>query len=390
MRKISPGVGVFVLSILISVGTISFAQDGLKIRLEPIWMGAYGYDEHVGDVFFYKEEWNSNTLIYTYGIKYDPINLNMKDKLTLKVELNYIKNQWGLSFGGWHFDSDGLKSGRVITSPMESTDTGYIYYENGVRMWDQTIWPLRNDLEDSGFSPVDWYAKNKLGIWTVDLFGIRTLTEKTGSKIDFIFGLKLGSLNNEREEGQYQRSYVYYENLPENFFTDYPDWPTGYDWDNYNSLKSTSKADYEIMLGPLLGFGGKARHKRWGIEGFITQSVLFGDVKFKTFWEDIDNIWYAEEGEPIGQYEYDCGYFPFTKREETALPVTELKLKLLYSLTDNIFLGAGTFLSIWWNTPVAPKFSIPGSWVAGEGTGWRLQKRTLTFKGFIIDLGVHF
>ena len=84
------------------------------------------------------------------------------------------------------------------------------------------------------------------------------------------------------------------------------------------------------------------------------------------------------------------GKFPFSKEEEVALPVTELKLEVVYYITKNISIGGGGFYSIWWNAPVAPKWSVPGDWVVGEGTGWRLQGRTLKFSGLKIVLSICF
>ncbi|GAI17634.1 unnamed protein product [marine sediment metagenome] len=128
------------------------AQDGLSIQIEPLWMDVEGNDEHVGDIFNWKEEWNNVTLTDTYGITYDPINLNlrcmppiMKDKFTLRGEITYRKNQRKFGLSGWWFGTDDSKSGRVTTPPFETTPTGWIYYENGVRMWDHTIWPVWNE-----------------------------------------------------------------------------------------------------------------------------------------------------------------------------------------------------------------------------------------------------
>ena len=382
MKRLSIFVALSVMFTFL-VGSIVQAQDGWEIQLEPMWMDVYGNDEHVGDKFYWKEEWNNVTLTDTYGITYDPINLNMKDKFTLRGEAIYRKNQWGLGLSGWWFGTDDSKSGRVTTPPEETTPTGWIYYENGVRMWDHTIWPVWNDLEPSGMSPVDYHAKNELNVWTADLFSIRALAEKSTSQIDLTFGAKLGSLDNDRNEGQKQRVFIY----------DY--FGTGYHWDNHISLESTSKADYDLMLGPVLGFQGKAKYKRFGIEGFINQSVLFGKVEHTGLWEDVDDIWVVTgpEGdpfEPVEQWEYDYGRFSFSKQEDVALPVTELKLKVAYYITENISVSCGGFYSIWWNAPVSPKYSIPGEWVAGEGSGWRLQKRTLKFSGLMVDLGIRF
>lgn len=378
---------IFMLALLLS----SAAQAEWNLQLEPMWMDVKGNDLHVGDVFKYREDWyyDWESGIYTvrYGITYEPINLDMKDKFTLRGEITYRKNQWDLGLSGWWFNTDASVEGRV-TTPASTWDYDWpylwgTYYENGVRMWDHTIWPLYNELEDSYISPVDYWAKNGLDVLTVDLFGRRTLAEKKDSHIDLTFGGKLGSLNNDREEGQRQRAFVYH------YFG------CGYHFDNRVTLESTSKADYGLMLGPVMGFQGKAKYKSFGIETMANQSLLIGRVEQSGTWTDIDDIWVVcgpigGPFTPVAQYEYLEGRFPFSKEETVAIPVTEVKLKFLVDVVENVSIGVGGFASIWWNAPLAPKWSVPGRWTAGEGTGWRLQKETLIFYGGLASLNISF
>jgi len=352
-----------------------------SIQLEPMWMDVEGNDLHVGDVFKYREELDGSTL--TYGITYEPIKLNMKDKITLRAEIIYRKDQWGLGVSGWWFNIDASQGGSITTPPEVITPTGYIYYESGVRMWDNTILPVLNDLEDSGLSPVTYWAKNELGVWTVDLYGIRTLAEKKDSLINLTFGLKLGSLDSEREEGQKQRAFVY------DFYGG------GFHLDNHITLESASEADYSLMAGPAIGLQGKAKYKSFGIEGLIDQSLLIGRVKQSGTWTDIEDIWVVTGPvggpfTPVSQDAYLEGKFSFSKGETIALPVTEAKLKVLFVRERNASLGIGGFASIWWNAPVAPKWSIPGAWVWDEGTGWRLQEDTLIFYGLMVAYKIRF
>ncbi|MEE9191657.1 MAG: hypothetical protein V3U04_03455, partial [Candidatus Aerophobetes bacterium] len=137
--------------------------------------------EHVGDIVRYTEEYSvdeDGNITDDYGATYEPINLNLKDKSTLRGELIYRRGQWFLGLSGWTFETDASVSGRITTPEMELTDTGYIYYVNSVRMWDHTIVPVVNELEASGISPVDYWAEDKLEVRTYGLFLGRTLAEK--------------------------------------------------------------------------------------------------------------------------------------------------------------------------------------------------------------------
>jgi len=357
----------------------SYAKDGLSLQIEPMWMGVKGLDTKVGDIFRYREEWNSATRTLNYGMSYDSIDANLNGGLTLRTELTYRKGPWGVGLSGWWFNSDGAMRGRVTTP--EGSGSGY--NENGVRMWDHTIVPLTNQLEASGLSPVNFWAKNQLGVWTADFFGLRTLAEKKEFSLDFLFGAKIGALKNEQGMGQNQRAYIYDGFSP------------GFDWDNRVSLSSNAKADSGLMGGPLLGIQGKMKiYKNFHLEALANQSLLFGKAKYSGLFRDTDDIWavhVATNGYyPYNHYMYD-GKFPFSEKEGIALPVTELKLKATYDLFKNISIGFGGFASVWWNAPVAPRWSMPSDWTSGEGTGWRLpDKTTLTFYGATASLTIQF
>ena len=381
------------IAAIFATGSIAYAEDKgeWSIQLEPMWMDVSGNDVHVGDVLKGVVDWyyNGVTGTYTekYGITYEPITLNMKDKLTLRSEITYKKNQWGLGLSGWWFNTDASAGGRVTTPKWTEGTDGINYWgtysKNGVRMWDSSIEPVYNELEDSYSSPVDFWAGNDLGVWTVDLFGIRTLAEKKDSHIDMTFGLKLGSLDNDRNEGQSQRAFMYDAFGP------------GYHYDNHITLESKSKADYGLMIGPAIGLQGKAKYKSLGLEGLINQSLLLGKIKQSGTWTDIDDMWVVTgpAGGPftqVAQYAYLEGKFPFSEEKTVALPVTEVKLKFLIDVAKNVSVGIGGFASMWWDAPLAPKWSVPGDWTMVEGTGWKLQKNTLVFYGGTLALNVMF
>ena len=133
----------------------------------------------------------------------------------------------------------------------------------------------------------------------------------------------------------------------------------------------------------------------YSIEAFINQSVLLGRVKYKGLFRDVDDIWEVTGPvggpfTPVGRYRYLDGKFSFSKSDTVALPVTELKLKATYDIMKNVSIGVGGFFSVWWDAPLAPKFPVPGDWTAGEGTGWRLQKETLTFYGLMAAFNIYF
>ncbi|MCL0106836.1 hypothetical protein M1N63_00175 [Thermodesulfovibrionales bacterium] len=343
-----------------------------------MWMDVYGTDEHVGDIATWRAERNVVTDTFTYEGTYDPINLDMDSGLTLRGELTRMEEQWGFGMSGWWFGTDDSKSGKVTSLGRVTPD---IFSETAVCMWDHTIEPVTNELEASGWSPVDFWTENELDVWTTDIFGIRTLAEKPESYINFTFGLKLGSLDIDQKLGQKQHGFDF------DFDYDYEyNFGPGYHLDNRITMKSKSRADYGFMTDPAIGFQGEASLGKVRLEGFINQSVLFGEVDYSGLWTDINDMWVVTgpEGGPferVRRVDYRDGSFPFSKSEDVALPVTELKLKVVHDVRDDISIGVGGFCSIWWDAPLAPKWSMPGDWVPDEGKGWKLQEGTLRFVG---------
>ncbi|MBC7189943.1 hypothetical protein H5U35_07040, partial [Candidatus Aerophobetes bacterium] len=324
--------------LIIFPGETCFPGTKMSIQIEPAFMELDGFNLHSGDIFYYQEKWNSETGKLNYGTTYEPINLDMQEKVTLQIEALWKKNSWGIGVRGWWFDTEDSKSGEVTTPPASFTPTSYVYYdvyyENGVRMWDHTIWPVVNDLEDSFFSPVKWYARGDIKAFSADVFGAHTIGGKEKNQLEFLFGAKFATLDTKREEGQFQRAYISCENFDELESFPPEDFPEKHDWDNYISLQSKSTAKSEIMAGPCVGLRGRTSLKKWKIEGFLNQSVLFGKTKLKGNWKDVDNICSSLEGEPQEQYQYWEGNFSFSKSEKIALPLTEINIKIIYPFSQ--------------------------------------------------------
>jgi len=273
VKRLSKIIALSMMFILV-VGNIVQAKNGWEIQIEPMLMDVDGYDEHVGDIYRSREEYSEDTagnVTLDLSTTYEPLNLNMKDEFTLRGELIYRKGQWNLGASSWWFSADGSVIGTVTTPEEETTATGYVYYINGVRMWDNTIIPVYNELEDSLFSPVDYWAEDRLAVWTADLFLSRILAEKKDSYVSFCLGAKLGSLKTEENVGQKQRAFVY-------------DYDYGCNFDNHITLEGMAEADCGFMAGPVLGFKGKAERGKFGIEGFLSQSIVFGKVEHTGLW----------------------------------------------------------------------------------------------------------
>ena len=105
-------------------------------------------------------------------------------------------------------------------------------------------------------------------------------------------------------------------------------------------------------MGPSVGVQGLGKYGNHRLEGFLSQSVLIGNVDYNT----IASRQYS--------YSYPSYYYPYTSSniyntnlsdsETIAIPVTEMKIKYLYDVTENLSLGLGFFGSLWVDTPTIP------------------------------------
>ena len=108
---------------------------------------------------------------------------------------------------------------------------------------------------------------------------------------------------------------------------------------------------------------GRARFGKHWLEGFVSQSVLIGDVDFDALLTFMVSDLATER-------------VTFSKGETVAIPITETKCKWLYNVSDRVSVGVGVFASVWWDAPVAPVLVFPP----------RLEENTMVFAGGMVGL----
>lgn len=342
------------ITALVTLNGPTYAEEKhWNIQLEPMYMDVKGNDVHVGDVLRKQRTLGPTSTKFKLTQKTDPIKLNMSEEVSFRGEIAYMKNQWGLGLSGWWLDGDDSTDG-ALTSPPDSVAP------------DGTVTSFSSSAllfgEEEFFTPgqtMTYFAEADLECWTTDLFVIRTLAEKKDSYVNLNFGLKLGNLNINREEGRILS------------FED-----SNAKWDDL--ARSKSEADYDVLFGPVLGFQGKAKWRKLTLEGFVNQSLLIGEVDQKGTYTFayIRDTTYSDTGEST-----------FSKEETDAIPVTELRVKVFYDIFEHdairAAIGIGGFVSVWWDAPVAPEFKK-------EHLNWNFQESTLTFYGGILAFNVAF
>jgi hypothetical protein len=115
-------------------------------------------------------------------------------------------------------------------------------------------------------------------------------------------------------------------------------------------LRLDAASNYDRMHGPLVALVGRLERGRHRLEGFLGQSVVWGDVELT-----------SQAREFVGPPSRDVDNVPgvvstirFQKVESVTIPMTELRLSWRFRLADHVALGAGVFASRWWNVSVPP------------------------------------
>jgi len=316
--------GVFFL-----VGEVN-AQEGWNLQLEPMYMGVAGANSHFANI------------TTSSGCCSSPVqtsfttsqNFGMGGNGTFRGQLEYMPGDWGVGISGWWFDTSGS-----INQSMNASNVGY-NSNNFTNSNGPGYWGL---LKSS--------ANNSLGVWNLDAYVIKSLGEFQNGGINLTFGAKFGSFNNNTSEafnpGQtgfassYFDSYGKFAGMRSNNITT-----------NENAANSASAS---LLVGPSIGLQGSVKYGDHRLEGLLGQSVLIGNVNRKAF--------------SVSYYSYQYSYYPysyttsgptytyntsFSDSETVAIPVTEMKIKYLYDVTENLSLGLGFFASLWVDTPTPP------------------------------------
>ncbi len=161
-------------------------------------------------------------------------------------------------------------------------------------------------------------------LWAADFVASRAIAASAHSELRLAFGLRAADFDND------YRAVVGVEEV--------------------GGLRLDSSSNYDRMHGPLVALSGTIDLGRNRFEGYLGQSVVFGDVQLSSQVREF-------AGPPILDTDTD---FPaiseerFNAVESVTIPMTELRLDWRYRISDHFALGTGAFLASWWDLAVPP------------------------------------
>lgn len=325
-----------VLAVTFALGAAgaSHAGDGKwSIKLKPMFTQAHGHDQHV--LTIHEIDLDASPQLASKS----GVNLNTGDAWTYFGEFQYARKEWGLGVDFFWFDTT---QGRDTRSAAAAGPSRPVVFEVADRRFTSTN-PGEvlyfGVLEDTDFT-----------VWTVDLYGFKTLAERPKSEVRLRFGVRFGDFDND------YRGVVGIRDVA--------------------GRRLDASSNYGLMIGPLVGLSGIVHCGRSTLEGYIGQSVILGTAELSNTSSEFTG--------PFSEMPAIFAVEDFRVDQDVAIPITELRLEWSYRIGKRWSLGVGVHASTWWDVPVPPGV-IPV--VGGDQV---LHENTVVFVGGLVALGITF
>ncbi len=326
---------VLVITVTLAAGIPSYAGEGAwTLEFEPMYMSVYGHDPHV---------------LTIHEIDSDPaFTLDNKTAVSLDTQSGPAnRSRYQYTRGSWTWGFDFFWFTNPLSTPNRSAaaDTGTI--DEVVFEVADRIFPSTDPSEVLFYQVLE---DNDLEVWTGDLYGTKVLTEKSRSSVRLQLGLRVGDFDND------YRAVVGIEDVV--------------------GSRLDASSNYERMMGPLVGLAGYVHWEKNQIEGYLGQSVIFGNAELTSMSRNF-----------TGPYSENASFFSqevFRKTQDVAIPITEFRVKWTFKVTKKISLGLGANTMAWWDVSVPPGINPI------EGGDEVLHENTIIFFGLLAAVKITF
>ncbi|HKZ72516.1 MAG TPA: hypothetical protein VJ011_00550 [Steroidobacteraceae bacterium] len=301
--------GRTVLPILLTLGgagTASGADGGWSLLLEPMYMDAYGHDQHV--LTIHEVDLGSTPPVDTKT----PVTLDNEAGPGYRFELQYARSSWALGLDFFWFNSSQGRPSRTSVASGPAGPLDQVAFETADRTF--TSGAPGEVLVFSVLEDTD------IAAWTVDLYAMKPLGETPERGVHLQFGIRNADFDND------YHSVVAAQNVG-------------------GSLLDAS-SNYGRMIGPLVGLSGNVHFGRSALRSYIGQSVVFGTAELRHVTRDFIG--------PISDAPAVVALETFGKDQDVAIPITEFRINWLYPISQRVSLGLSANTSVWWDVPVPP------------------------------------
>jgi len=274
-----------------------------NLRVEGSQGGAYGNDRHALTIHD-RDTAGAPVTDRSAGIDVD---LTASTNVGFGVQRVDDGSGWGFDLFYFGITADG------INRTASGSATNEIVFDASAESYSSTsaatvlYYQLRED--------------NRLEMWTAELYYLRRLTPG----VELQTGLQFADFDND------YRSTVGIQGV-EGTFLD-------------------ASSNYPRMMGPLVALNSSFREQRHRVEAYLGQGVVMGRASIKYSARHFT-------GTPSAPTVDDER--SFSDFVQAVIPISQLRLRYSFQLTERLSLGTGVSTSVWWDVPVPPGVE-PGS-----------------------------
>lgn len=279
------------------------AESEWSLVLEPMYMDAFGHDQHVLTVS--EIDLDSTPAANTRT----PVTLDSEAGIGYRFEVQYARWDWTLGLDFFWFDASQGRPSRT---------------EAAIAPLDQVVFETadRSVISDDPGEVLTFRVVEDTDIaaWAVDLYATKALLASDDAKLQLQLGVRNADFDND-----------YHSVLAT---------------ENVGGSLEDGASNYDRMIGPLIGLYGRVGVGKSTLTGYLGQSVVFGSVALTHTTSDFIG--------PVSTTPNVVARTTFGKDQDVAIPITEFRVSWLYPVSSRVSVGLSANSSVWWDVPVPP------------------------------------
>ncbi len=277
-------------------GAESVAEEGWGIRIEPLFVEAYGHDRHV--------------LTVRDGASATDVDVSTDSGPGYHLELRKPAPGWGWGVDFFWFSTPQSVPNRdaaatAAGSPVAFEIPAGSFVSNGP---DELLYYRL--LED-----------NDIAAWTLDVYGLKTIRESERRTLRLLAGVRAADFDN--------------------------DYRAAAGLGTAGGTRLDSSSNYDRMHGPIVGLIASHSRGRHGFELSGSQAIVLGTVDLSSTQSDF-------VGPFVGEAQAFTDVRTFGQPKDVTIPITELQFKWARELGQRTAFHAGFTAAAWWNVSVPP------------------------------------
>ncbi|HEX9784089.1 MAG TPA: hypothetical protein VGA56_15325 [Opitutaceae bacterium] len=297
-------------------------NDKWSLRFEPIHMQARGHDQHVLTIH---EIDPSSQMDRSRAV-----TLDTEKNLAYRSGFRYSSGEWSWGVDFLWFDTS--QSTPDITAAASGTSAEVVF-----EVPDRSF--TSSSPGESLFYRV--LEDTDMALWTLDFYGMKTLTETAESSLKLQIGVRFGDFDN--------------------------DYRAAVGIEDAGGLRFDASSNYGRMTGLLIGLAGHLQHGRSSLDAHLGQSVLFGSAELTNMSREFTG--------PFSESATFVSEDTFSTERDVAIPITELRVAWTYAVIKHVSVSLGVHSSVWWDV------SVPPGVIPAQGGNRVLHENTIAFLG---------